>query len=59
MKKKSTEMHGKMNKILHFEHLCNIQNLFALDEVKVYTKILQNGFLAPYSLICILLNVSS
>lgn len=51
---KKTEMHGKINKILHFEHLRSIQNLLSLDEVKVYTKILRNGFLAPYILICTL-----
>lgn len=33
---KKTEMHGKINKILHFEHLRSIQNLLSLDEVKVY-----------------------
>lgn len=52
------EMHGNISEFLPFDHQCNIQNLFDLDAIEEYSKILQNGFLNPWSFICILFSKS-
>lgn len=41
------EIHGNISEFLPFDHQCNIQNLFHLDAVEKYSKILQDGFLTP------------
>lgn len=51
-------MHGKITTFLPFEHPHNIRNLFNLDAFEVHAKILQNDFLASWSLICTFFNES-